>query len=85
MSKCIFAPLARQYLREINNYLAQFSPSAARKLKDKIKTQCKRLTNFPQMGRSCEKLYPGLRSFPVDDYIIFYTSNSGWSRNSANY
>jgi toxin ParE1/3/4 len=27
---------------------------------------------MPEMGRKREKLFPGLRSFPVGRYIIFY-------------
>lgn len=30
------------------------------------------LAQFPSMGRRRDELLPALRSFPVDDYLIFY-------------
>lgn len=30
------------------------------------------MANFPNMGRKRDELYSSLRSFPVDDYVIFY-------------
>lgn len=30
------------------------------------------LANFPNMGRRRDELLTSLRSFPVDDYLIFY-------------
>ncbi|MDZ8228143.1 type II toxin-antitoxin system RelE/ParE family toxin [Nostoc sp. ChiVER01] len=30
------------------------------------------LAQFPSMRRRRDKLLPTLRSFPVDDYLIFY-------------
>lgn len=74
MSKCIFTPSAKKDLVEINRYLIKFSPAAARRLKDKIQRQCQLLVDFPAMGKNADNLQPGLRSFPVEDYIIFYRS-----------
>ncbi len=38
---------AKQDLKEINEYLAWYSPAAARSLKEKIKQQCQLLADFP--------------------------------------
>jgi toxin ParE1/3/4 len=72
MSQYIFTASAKKDLKEITDYLVRYSPSAARKIKDKLQKQCERLAVFPQMGQSCEYLMPGLRSFPVENYLIFY-------------
>ncbi|MBD6614749.1 type II toxin-antitoxin system RelE/ParE family toxin [Komarekiella sp. 'clone 1'] len=72
MSRCIFAPSARLDLKEISSYINRFNPDAARKLKERIKQQCKLLADFPNMGQSCDNFASGLRSFPVEDYLIFY-------------
>lgn len=72
MSRYIFAPSAKQDLAEINQYLIRFSPAVARRLKEKIQKQCKLIAEFPQMGKQADKLQPGLRTFPVDEYLIFY-------------
>lgn len=72
MSRDIFTPTAKQDIVEINRYLIKFSPAAARRLKDKIQRQCKLLVDFPAMGKKADNLEPGLRSFPLEDYVIFY-------------
>lgn len=77
MSQYILSPSARWDLKEINNYLAQRNPQAARNIKEKIKQQCQRLADFPGMGRNRQQLEPGLRSFPVEDYLIFYRQIEG--------
>lgn len=30
------------------------------------------MADFPNMGQSCDNFAIGLRSFPVEDYLIFY-------------
>ncbi|MBW4497748.1 MAG: type II toxin-antitoxin system RelE/ParE family toxin [Oscillatoria princeps RMCB-10] len=72
MSRYILAPSARLDLQDITRYIAGFNSAAARKLKDRIKQQCERLADFPEMGQRRDDLQPGLRSFPVEDYLIFY-------------
>jgi toxin ParE1/3/4 len=72
MSRCILAPSARLDLKEISSYITRFNPDAARRLNKKIKQQCKLLADFPNMGQSCNNFGNGLRSFPVQDYFIFY-------------
>ena len=39
---------------------------------DKLAEACRNLAQFPQMGSSRDELYPGLRSFPIGNYLIFY-------------
>lgn len=72
MSRYIFSPSAKLDLKEISRYIAMFNPTASRRLKNRIQQQCKRLANFPNMGVNRDDLELGLRSFPVDDYLIFY-------------
>ncbi|WP_196524508.1 type II toxin-antitoxin system RelE/ParE family toxin [Nostoc commune] len=52
--------------------MTRFNSGAARILNKKIIQQCKLLADFPNMGQSCDNLANGLRSFPVEDYLIFY-------------
>jgi len=72
MSRYILAPSAKSELKEITRYIAHLNPAAARRLKETIKQQCKLLADFPNIGRNRDDLQPGLRSFPVDSYLIFY-------------
>ncbi|MCL1468020.1 MULTISPECIES: type II toxin-antitoxin system RelE/ParE family toxin [Argonema] len=77
MSRYILAPSARLNLREINTYLTRRNPQAARSLREKFKQQFKLLADFPVMGQNRDDLQSGLRSFPVDNYLIFYRQVAG--------
>ncbi|MCL1467972.1 type II toxin-antitoxin system RelE/ParE family toxin [Argonema galeatum] len=57
--------------------MASNNPQAARSLKERIKQQCKLLADFAEMGRNRDNFEPGLRSFPLEDYIIFYRAIEG--------
>lgn len=72
MSRYVLTIPAKQDLKEINRYIIRFNPSAARRFNEKFKQQCKLLADFPNMGQSCDNFISGLRSFPVEDYLIFY-------------
>ncbi|MEH2024592.1 type II toxin-antitoxin system RelE/ParE family toxin [Nostoc sp.] len=77
MSRCILAPSTRLDLKEISSYIARFNPDAALRLNKKIIQQCKLLADFPNMGQSCDTFASGLRSFPLEDYLIFYRPIDG--------
>ena len=77
MARYFFTIPAKQDTKEIVRYIAQFNPDSAKRLKEAIKQQCKFLADFPSMGRSREQLEVGLRSFLVEDYLIFYRVVSG--------
>ena len=63
---------AKEDIKEIASYIAQFNPDSARRLTQAIKQQCKLLANFPNMGRNQDDFESGLQSFPVENYLIFY-------------
>jgi toxin ParE1/3/4 len=77
MSRYVLTIPAKQDLKEINRYIIRYNPGAARKFNEKIKHQCKLLADFPNMGESCDNFASGLRSFPVEDYLIFYRPIDG--------
>jgi len=77
MARYFFTIPAKQDIKEIARYIAQFNPDSAKRLKEAIKQQCKLLADFPSMGRSRDELEVGLRSFLVEDYLIFYRAVSG--------
>jgi toxin ParE1/3/4 len=72
MVKILLSPKAEKDLDEIWWYIAQDSPASADKLLDEIEDTSRRLARFKNMGRSRDELYPGLQSFPVGKYLIFY-------------
>jgi toxin ParE1/3/4 len=69
------APPARAELGHIWTYIARESGSfaAADGVVDAIAERFYLLAQFPYMGRARDDLQPGLRSFPVGQYVIIYT------------
>jgi len=72
MSRYVVTIPAKQDFKEINSYIARYNSTAARRFKERIKQHCKLLADFPEMGQNRDELEPGLRSFPVENYLIFY-------------
>jgi toxin ParE1/3/4 len=63
---------AKRDLLDIWMYLAEGSQRAADRLLDQFETTLKLLASHPGMGKLRDELAPGLRSFIVGDYLIFY-------------
>ncbi|WP_373527963.1 type II toxin-antitoxin system RelE/ParE family toxin [Nostoc sp.] len=77
MSRYVLTIPAKEDLKEINRYVNRFNPGTAQRLNEKIRRQCKLLADFPNMGQSYDNFASGLRSFPVEDYLIFYRPIDG--------
>jgi len=52
--------------------IAEEDPIAAERWLDTIDEKCRLLAQMPGVGRKRDDLAPGLRGFPVGNYIIFY-------------
>jgi toxin ParE1/3/4 len=75
---CRFTSPAIRDVEAIIDLIAdQSSFDAAERFLNKINQKCQNLATFPNMGRRCDELLEELRSFPVDDYLIFYRSIEG--------
>jgi toxin ParE1/3/4 len=70
--KPVFSTLSRSDIRLIALHIADDNPSAAARWVDQIEEKCAKLARFPRMGRVRDELAPGLLSFPVGAYLIFY-------------
>jgi toxin ParE1/3/4 len=62
---------ARFDLVEIGLYIAEESPNSALEFLDTIEQKCEVLAANPAMGRTRPELAPGLRSYPIGNYVIF--------------
>jgi toxin ParE1/3/4 len=71
------SPQAAQDLQGINDYLFAKNPDQANKFLDAIAQKFEILSNFPNMGRRRDELSLLMRSFPVNDYLIFYRQTEG--------
>lgn len=75
MSSYSFSDAAVQDLDGICEYIAQSDARAASRFFDNLRQKCKLVANFPNMGKSYQKLASGLRGFTVNDYLILYYPN----------
>src|SRR5579862_7560689 len=64
--------LAEQDYRDIWRYIAADNPDAADRLLRLFDAKLDLYANNPGMGTAREALAPGLRSFPVGNYLVFY-------------
>ena len=66
-------PTASRDIEGIMDYLAEtVSIKAAEDFLERINAKFKTLVQFPGIGRRRDDLYVGLRSMPLEDYLIFY-------------
>ena len=72
MLRILKRPEAENDLDEIWWYIAQDNPVNADKFIDEIEATCRKVARFKNMGRNRDELHPGLQSFPVGKYLIFY-------------
>ena len=72
MPRVLQTTKAQEDLLEIWSYIAEDNPDAADKVLDDIDATCQTLAKNPASGRAREELAPQLRSFPVENYLVFY-------------
>lgn len=63
---------AERDLDEIWLYIARDSVEAANRVVDEIANRFVLIGSSPEMGRTRDELKPGLRSHPVENYVIYY-------------
>jgi len=69
-------PRAQDDIIEIWSYIADDSETQADAFIDRLDAKFQLLAQQPGLGRIREELAPGLRSFPVGWYVVFYESIS---------
>jgi len=72
MPRLLKTPEARRDLIGIGAYIEADNPDAADRLLELFEQKFRLLAEFPRIGRTRDELAPGLRSFPVGKYLIFY-------------
>lgn len=72
MSQNFISSEALADLDEIFDYFATRSVEAGEKFVSEFKKKCQYLIQFPNLGRSYDKLKPNLRGIPLMGYIILY-------------
>ena len=74
MARLIRTPEARASLKEIGRQIARESGSRAVALRflDRINEKCQLCATQPGMGEARHDLAPGVRCFPVGNYVVIY-------------
>jgi len=72
MAHLRFTTDAYRDLEEIVRYIGAQDPTAALRLTDRLEAACWRLARDPGVGQSRPDLVPGIRFFPVGNYLLFY-------------
>jgi toxin ParE1/3/4 len=69
---------AKADLASIRKHIAADNPRAAadvlRSIRDTLRDT---IAHFPLAGMRCDELAPGLRCFPVGNYVVFYLIGGG--------
>ena len=68
----VVSPLAQADLDAIWDYVAEHDPSAADRLLNTFYEQFLLLARRPFLGQVCDELRPGIRSFVVGKYAVYY-------------
>jgi toxin ParE1/3/4 len=66
------SPDARRDVRQIWAYIAADNEAAANRVIREFNNKFEFLGRNPRAGRSRDDVQPGLRTFPFEDYLIFY-------------
>lgn len=72
MGRLVVRPQAVVDLDDIFDYIAEDSLDRAISFIKKLHGQMEKLAASPGIGRRRNELLPGLRSFPYNNYLIFY-------------
>ncbi len=56
-------------------YVSKRNPRAAAELIDTVEAACMLLATHPGVGRVRDEIAPGILSWPVGSYVIFYRSD----------
>jgi toxin ParE1/3/4 len=65
-------PQAHLDLVEIWSFIAEDNEAAADRMLDRFEDVLRKRRDRPLLGRERKELAPGLRSFPVASYVLYY-------------
>ena len=77
MNPVTFLPLADDDLVAAWLHIATDNPIAADEYLDHIHHVCSLITDNPAMGIERDELRDGVRSFPVENHVIYYVAKDG--------
>lgn len=75
MPTLIISPEAEQDLVDIWLYIAEDQPVNADRFLERLEQKAQKLAEFADLGIDRLDLAPGIKSFPVDRYVLYYRPN----------
>lgn len=75
MSILIVSPEAEQDMIDIWLHIAEDQPVNADHFLEHLEDKAHKLAEFKDLGADRRELAPGIRSFPVDRYVLYYRVN----------
>lgn len=75
MPLLLISPEAEQDLIDIWRHIAEDQPVNADRFLERLQEKAQKLAEFTDMGVDRLELAPGIKSFPVERYVLFYRSN----------
>lgn len=72
MKEAFITELAESDLAKIWAYIAQHDPIAAERFTEALRVRCHKLAQSPGRGRLRNDFAPGLRSYRVKNYFIYF-------------
>ncbi|MBD2858777.1 type II toxin-antitoxin system RelE/ParE family toxin [Spongiibacter sp. KMU-158] len=78
-SKYKLSKLAQAHLLKIKNHTVNnFSETQWQNYKDTLQTGFQMLADHPEVGRSCDDIYPKGFYFPVGKHTVYFTKEDGF-------
>jgi toxin ParE1/3/4 len=77
MNSFRFSTAANRDIAEIGNHIFGLNPVAADRFLAALDETCGVLAGHPGMGQLRRELGEGVRSFPIGNYLVFYTTAPG--------
>ncbi len=72
MNRYELTPQAKYDMYDIWSFIAEDSLAGADHFMETLRNEFQRIAQFPGMGRNRDELEPGLKSYVVGNYLIFY-------------
>ena len=76
MARCLVTPRADRDLDSIWSFITVNNPRAADAMIDRLTDAFDMLLTVPQAGRLRHEFHEDVRSFAIDNYVIFYRTVS---------
>jgi plasmid stabilization system protein ParE len=70
--RLVISDQASDDLADIWAHIARDNTNAADAFVGRLHAQCVQLSTEPGLGRPRDELLPGIRSFPIGRYVLFY-------------